>query len=231
MAYGIEETRPRPGRAGPGPGVAANGGGADPGRFGAAGPDADGGQPTDLPEALLAYLNELPNPRLLLAPAGPTLCWTNPAGAALLDEGRSLVRRGDRVLPADPALTPDFVRWIQQPPDQSVWTLGGERPERATVLRAARLRGDRTGRVMLCVYEPKHRRLFARIDLRARFGLTPAELKVVDLLAQGHPVERVSALVGISVETARTHIRRVYSKMDVSCREELLFTVNDLRAP
>lgn len=54
------------------------------------------------------------------------------------------------------------------------------------------------------------------------FRLTPSEFGVLKLLVAGFPAQQVADEQGTSIETVRTHIRRLYAKMDVSSREELL---------
>ncbi|OLC82548.1 MAG: hypothetical protein AUH72_06450 [Acidobacteria bacterium 13_1_40CM_4_65_8] len=44
------------------------------------------------------------------------------------------------------------------------------------------------------------------------YGLTPAEAAFAVLLASGHSVESAAAKIGISVLTARTHLKRVFRK-------------------
>ena len=43
-------------------------------------------------------------------------------------------------------------------------------------------------------------------------GLTPAELKVLPLMAYGYTTKRIAAMLCISVNTARTHVARVLRK-------------------
>jgi DNA-binding CsgD family transcriptional regulator len=48
--------------------------------------------------------------------------------------------------------------------------------------------------------------------LQTLFSLTPAEAKVTSLLVQGRSMEQIAAWLAVSLETVRTHIRRVFSK-------------------
>ena len=58
-------------------------------------------------------------------------------------------------------------------------------------------------------------------DLEAAFGLTPAELHVVDMLQHGFAANEIGERLGISVHTVRAHLRHCYDKLGVSSREEL----------
>ncbi len=51
-------------------------------------------------------------------------------------------------------------------------------------------------------------------------ALSPREDKIVSLLAQGHLYKEIATTLGISLDTVRTHIRRVYEKLQVNSRTE-----------
>lgn len=58
-------------------------------------------------------------------------------------------------------------------------------------------------------------------DLDACFRLTRAEHQVLLDILDGHDADSLSGERGISIETARTHIRRIYDKLGVNTREAL----------
>jgi DNA-binding CsgD family transcriptional regulator len=58
-------------------------------------------------------------------------------------------------------------------------------------------------------------------DLARLFGLTAGEHRVVRKLLEGLPAEDTAASLGIGIETVRSHIRQVYSKLGVRSREAL----------
>lgn len=68
-------------------------------------------------------------------------------------------------------------------------------------------------------------------DIRALFGLTRSEMKVLHCLIDGMKADALAGCLNITIETARTHIRRVYNKMDVSSREQLIALTNRYRVP
>jgi len=53
-------------------------------------------------------------------------------------------------------------------------------------------------------------------------ALSERELEVVRLLAQGRSVQEIAARMIISAHTARTHIKNIYSKLDVHSRVQLV---------
>ena len=59
-------------------------------------------------------------------------------------------------------------------------------------------------------------------DVQAVFGLTSAENRTVNELLAGYTVTTIAARLGLSVGTVRTHVKRIYSKVCVTSREELL---------
>ncbi len=59
-------------------------------------------------------------------------------------------------------------------------------------------------------------------DIDVVFRLTPAEHRIVLRSLSGQTVSSIAAALGLSLDTVRTHIRRIYSKLGVGSREELL---------
>jgi DNA-binding CsgD family transcriptional regulator len=55
----------------------------------------------------------------------------------------------------------------------------------------------------------------------AQYGLTKTERKVVAMLAQGSTASEISRANGGSLLTVRTHIKRIYAKMNVNSREKM----------
>ncbi len=54
------------------------------------------------------------------------------------------------------------------------------------------------------------------------YGLSARELEVLDLFAQGRSAAWIAEHLTISKNTVRTHLRAVYSKLDIHSRQELL---------
>jgi DNA-binding CsgD family transcriptional regulator len=61
----------------------------------------------------------------------------------------------------------------------------------------------------------------AREDLARATDMSPTEIKVLCHTLNGQTINDISRQLGITVETARTHMRRIYSKLGVSSRESL----------
>ena len=66
-------------------------------------------------------------------------------------------------------------------------------------------------------------------DMKRVMDITPAEERVIQRLALGEVVEEVAGELSVSVETVRTHVRRIYAKLQISSREQLLALVGQFR--
>lgn len=59
--------------------------------------------------------------------------------------------------------------------------------------------------------------------------LSPAERPVFDLYIKGHNAKEIAEILCLSINTIKTHTKRIYMKLDVSSREELLLYINLLQ--
>jgi DNA-binding CsgD family transcriptional regulator len=69
--------------------------------------------------------------------------------------------------------------------------------------------------------EEKSKRAFIH-DYAERHQLTQREEEVLTLLAARKPYNRIASEMYISMNTVKTHVRKIYEKTDVSSRDELL---------
>lgn len=77
------------------------------------------------------------------------------------------------------------------------------------------------GDVALGERRPGHYRM--RCDAVAeRYGLSPRERDVFDLLVRGRSIDYIAQNLTISFNTAKSHIRHIYVKADVHSRQELI---------
>jgi DNA-binding CsgD family transcriptional regulator len=61
--------------------------------------------------------------------------------------------------------------------------------------------------------------------LATRYGLTAAELRVATALAQANGMRAVAAMLGISLNTLKTHTKRIYAKVGISGHAELVQSI------
>jgi len=58
--------------------------------------------------------------------------------------------------------------------------------------------------------------------------LTPRELEVITQLAQGYSYAKISAQLEISENTLKTHIKRIYRKLNVHNRTQAILATQKL---
>ena len=64
---------------------------------------------------------------------------------------------------------------------------------------------------------------FERNDAAVRsLGLTPRECQILELLASGQSTKEIARQLGISPNTAKTHLARVYEKLEVQKRVQAI---------
>lgn len=61
-------------------------------------------------------------------------------------------------------------------------------------------------------------------------GLTPREIEVLLPLVRGRGAATIATILGVSPETARTHIRHIYAKTGIHNREDLMDAIEEERA-
>jgi DNA-binding CsgD family transcriptional regulator len=68
-------------------------------------------------------------------------------------------------------------------------------------------------------------------DVGALLGLTPSEARITKGLIDGRRADDLATDLSVSLETIRTHIRRIYLKVGVNSREQLIARVSAFRVP
>ena len=61
--------------------------------------------------------------------------------------------------------------------------------------------------------------------MATQFGLTNAECDVIDILARMESAQAIATQLHVSVNTIRTHIRRIYSKLGITNQMQLMRTI------
>lgn len=71
-----------------------------------------------------------------------------------------------------------------------------------------------------------------KIDAAATlFGLSAAQRRLAELIATGHDIVVCSGLLGISVNTAKTHLQRIFDKTGVRSQSALVRTLLSIERP
>jgi len=74
-----------------------------------------------------------------------------------------------------------------------------------------------------------HAERYLWADIGAHLRLTPSETRILRNLVAGQSVEQTAVQLSVSVQTSRTHVRRIYAKLGVSNREQLFAVVMPYR--
>jgi RNA polymerase sigma factor (sigma-70 family) len=67
---------------------------------------------------------------------------------------------------------------------------------------------------------------FRRVSSNEAENLSPREREILDYLAQGYQYKEIAAALNISYATVRTHIERVYQKLQVCSRAEAVAKIS-----
>lgn len=62
-----------------------------------------------------------------------------------------------------------------------------------------------------------------------KYGISPRELDIIDLLFQGYTYEQVAAKLFISIHTVRAHMRNIYNKTEIQNMGTLLQLYKDFK--
>ena len=83
-------------------------------------------------------------------------------------------------------------------------------------------------RVLVSIRDPRAKTRTGATVLADAFGLTPAETQVTLHLCEGHPRERIAQARGVSQETLKVQLKRIYHKTGCAREAELVVLINAL---
>jgi DNA-binding CsgD family transcriptional regulator len=61
-----------------------------------------------------------------------------------------------------------------------------------------------------------------RLTVAPRQALSPREMQIAVLVAQGLPTKAIALRLGISIWTVATHLRRIYARLGVNSRAAMV---------
>lgn len=61
------------------------------------------------------------------------------------------------------------------------------------------------------------------------YGLTPRETDVVRYVSQGYSLEKAAGMLGVTINTVRTHMRSIYAKLGIHNRQDLIDMTHRMR--
>lgn len=119
-------------------------------------------------------------------------------------------------------------RGALQAPDEvtsEICTIRASDDERRVILVATPVPADGSVSVALLVFEsPGYRPVSGQV-LNQIYGLTRAEVTLVQALASGLSLEDAAHTIGIAVNTARTHLKHIFIKTGAKRQSELIHQV------
>lgn len=168
----------------------------------------------------LQWLDDDHSARLIID-QGMTVLWANKRALELAEASMHFMIRLGRLW-LGPHHT-EFRRSLAQTGGGSrrfCTALDGEAMHQSLVICARKLEPDNDGHVFGVTARHWNN---PDIGEAARlFGLTDSETRIVELLfVSGMTAQESAKASGVSIETVRTHIRRLYAKLDVNSREAM----------
>lgn len=160
-----------------------------------------------------------------------TIVWMNAGGRALLSKAEQFCLSGDRLSCVDKVRTGDLKSFLQDlggSPD--VWACPTESGTHLLV-RAEKVRPREAEPAAALLFVPADTApdRFIWADLGEVFGLTRAEAAIVKRFIGGERADEMAQALGVTIETVRTHIRRIYNKLGISSREQLFSLISPYR--
>ncbi|WP_315760079.1 helix-turn-helix transcriptional regulator [Sphingomonas sp. Y38-1Y] len=185
----------------------------------------------NLPPGTAAFAQQLledQRARLVVGP-GLSVQWSNAAADRLLGTGRAVANHHDRLqfFHADhERQVAGFVRDLVQIGAMAL-PLG---EDGGWLLFSGRRLPDPQGEYVSLLITPDTELSTPRYhDFESIFGLTASENRIVLALLRGSTADVIASASNVSVMTVRTHLRRIYQKLGVGSREQLLHRLNRYR--
>lgn len=149
---------------------------------------------------------------------------TNARFQSLLQAGDVFVIKNNALQPANPAAEPRFDAAFetQKPVTLALPGLGLSAPVSMRLIPLAENWCLLARRI---VPDPMEH----LVDVSAVYGLTKAEWRVCELLARGKSASDIAETLRLSVETVRTHRKRIYAKAEIEDRGALIALLSQYR--
>jgi DNA-binding CsgD family transcriptional regulator len=149
------------------------------------------------------------------------IVFANAAARALLAQGDALRRGHDGITAATPADTIALRRLIAGAGGHCALTRSAGRPPLAAL--AVPLRSEAAGNATILFLTDPDRDRRQRADaLQRQFGLTRAESTFLAEIVKGDGLRAAAGRLGVSLATARTHLRHVFDKTGARRQAELV---------
>lgn len=191
------------------------------------GQSATGGSWVD--HLALEWLDRDPAPRLILG-RDLSIRWRNHSATAFLQDDPGICLGDDMLRVEGRANQERLVTFMATVVSGSLYLHWEERDD-FLLFRAEHLPASIDGQTLAVTVSSRRwvENTIRFSDLEVAFRLTPREVEIVTLLAQGNNVVSIGVHVDCAMETVRRHVKNIYTKIGVSTREELLNRVYPFR--
>lgn len=183
----------------------------------------------DLKDAALGALNLLAVGVVLVEDSGRILI-ANRVAQQILERGDGLSVSGGRLSAAcsqdHAALGRSIAAASNASPSSAALACGRPSGRRAlsVVVKALRrhARPDQPGFAAVFITDPDQEVAAEAQDLASLYGLTPAEARLAARLARGMSPAQAAGALGLTVNTVRTHLKRIFSKTETRRQSDLV---------
>lgn len=166
----------------------------------------------------------------LLLTSDTRLLWANSAATALLAKGDHFTLADQRVTCVDGGQRADFRAFVANlTDDASAWICRGVEGALLAVRGEVVAPEDHAPGVALMMRPADATAQYIWADFGGVLGLTRAEAIIVKRMVSGHRADAIAEELSVTLETVRTHIKRIYQKLDVGSREQLFSQVSHFR--
>ena len=158
------------------------------------------------------------------------LLWSNPAADALFAAANDFQLLNGAVGCVDKVQGQEFRAFLAVVGDApEAWIYCRDEVAQHMV-RAEAVRPDgMPGGLALMIYPIDSLGRFLWSDFHKVFGLTRAETVVVKRIMGGESADTIAEELSVTLDTIRTHVRRIYVKLEVNNREQLFSKVSAFR--
>jgi len=181
-------------------------------------------------------------PALMLVNSTAQVFWTNYRAELILAERKLLIRNGGNMLasrtPANTTLLRQAIaEVISTPPrtdeenDRYLLMPRDDGSEDVIVLRPVAGRHGLEGNRAVMVIVPQNDMLTLAAKLVSLYGLIPSEARFVSAIVQAGSPSQAAIQLGITDQTAKTYMKRIYAKLGINSQLELGMLFASLAPP
>lgn len=177
----------------------------------------------------LLWLDRQPLPYVILSEE-LTILWVNAKARTILADQRDIHRHDQSFATVSPEHQQELHDFLTSSGSSTTsWSMPRSDGDGRVIFRAQRLEEASSSVIMVSFFGSGSDFQSAYADLDRVFKLTKAQLGTLLDLLNGHDADTVARLRNVSVETVRTHIRIIYSKIGVNSREALFHILQPYR--